>query len=134
VQNANLLKSAVGAGNSVKKANGRRMVGKNDINRVRLEMYAARQNRSAAINLERFIELCKEVIQEGAKSSRSRALLIKLRAELGYLYPHITSPGIVETGTGKTEIDEIFCLTGEHMNPPFDIKEAINKELLCEVG
>ena len=70
-------------------------------------MYAARQNRSASINLERFIELCKEVVQETAKSGRSRAFLIKLRAELGYLYPHNTSSGRVETGTGKTEMDEI---------------------------
>jgi hypothetical protein len=92
-------------------------------------MHAARQSRSAAITTERFIKLCKEVIQEGGKAGRLRVFLIKLRAELGYLYPHITSPDTPERDTGKTEMDEIIRLTGEHMNPPFDIEEAIHKEL-----
>lgn len=103
-----------------------------DIGKAHLEMYAARLSQDATITMERFNELCREVKQAGKKAGRSRAFLIKLRAELGYLYPHITSPGTPERDTGKTEIDEIYRLTGEHMNPPFDIEEAIHKELSGE--
>ena len=131
--NENLLNND-DAGYQMGKAMGERLISSNDVNRIHLDMYAARQSRSAAITMERFIELCKEVIQEGVKARRSRVFLIKLRAELGYLYPHIASPGTPERSTGRTEMDEIFRLTSAHMNPPFDIEKAINKELLCDVG
>lgn len=131
MRNDNLLKSA-DAGYRKEEAKGRKLISSNDVNRVHLEMYAARQSRGAAITMERFIELCKEFIQEGGKACRLRVFLIRLRTELGYLYPHITSPGILERGTGKTEMDEIICLIGAHMNPPFYIEEAIKKEFSCE--
>jgi hypothetical protein len=133
MQNDNLLNSG-DVGNRLGKAKGERLINSKDGNRVHLEMYAARQSRSAAITMERFIELCKEVIEEGGKAGQLQVFLIKLRAELGYLYPHITSPGILEKGTGKTEMNEIFRLASAHMNPPFDIGKAINKELLCDAG